>query len=310
MALSLSGTAPIVRPAKPRLRKMWPAIRGWLFIGPVVVGTFLFNVLPLLPTLYTSFTSWNGLGGPTWIGLANYQRALSGADDVFLTSLKNTIVYTIGYVPLGIVIGLALALLTNQNLPGISFFRGVFFLPVVTSLVAVGMVWRWIYNTQFGALNWGLAQIGIEGPRWLGDPVAAMAAIIMTGVWSSMGYNMVILLAGLQNIPQDLLDAAAIDGAGRWSRFRNVTLPMLTPTIFFLSILAVIGSFQVFALILVMTDGGPGSATYVYIFNLWQQAFQLRNMGYGSALAVMLFVVIAAITAFQWKMSKRWVFYQ
>jgi multiple sugar transport system permease protein len=289
---------------------MWPTIRGWLFIGPVVLGTFLFNVLPLLPTLYTSFTSWNGLGAPEWIGLENYQRALSGSDPLFVVSLQNTIVYTIGYVPLGIIVGLALALLTNQRVPGMTIFRGIIFLPVVSSLVAIGMVWRWIYNRQFGALNWGLSQIGIEGPNWLGDPAMAMIAIIITGVWASMGYNMVILLAGLQNIPQDLLDAAAVDGAGRWSRFRNVTLPMLTPTIFFLSILAVIGSFQVFTLILVMTNGGPGRATFVYIFNLWQQAFFSRNMGYGSALAVLLFVVIAAITAFQWQMSKRWVFYQ
>jgi multiple sugar transport system permease protein len=308
LSQSLSTTTPFT--ARPWFRKAWPTIRGWLFIGPVVLGTFLFNVLPLLPTFYTSFTNWNGLGAPEWIGLANYQRALGGGDDVFMKSLRNTLVYTIGFVPIGIAIGLGLAMLTNRSLPGISFFRGLFFLPVVTSLVAIGMVWRWIFNTQFGALNWMLAQVGIEGPRWLGDPTAAMIAVIITGVWSSMGYNMVILFAGLQNVPQDLLDAAAVDGAGAWSRFCNVTLPMLTPTLFFLSILAVIGSFQVFALIYVMTGGGPGSATYVYIFNLWKEAFGLRNMGYGSALAVLLFLVIAAITALQWRMSKRWVFYQ
>jgi len=293
-----------------RNRKMRAAVRGWLFVGPVVLGTFLFNVLPLIPTFYFSFTRWNGLGDPSWTGLDNYTRALSGGDDVFYTSLKNTFVYTIGYVPLGIAIGLVLALLANRPLPGMPFFRALFFLPMVTSLVAVGIVWRWIYNDRFGALNWGLGELGIDGPRWLGEPNPAMFAVIMTGVWTSMGYNMIILHAGLQSIPQDLLDAASVDGAGAWSRFRNVTLPFLSPTIFFLSILAVIGSFQVFALILIMTGGGPGSATYVYIFNLWEQAFQLRNMGYGSALAVMLFFVIAAITAFQWRMSKHWVFYQ
>lgn len=293
-----------------RYRKVWPAIRGWLFIGPVVIGTLLFNVLPLIPTFYFSLTRWNGLGDPQWTGLANYERALGGGDPLFYTSLKNTLIYTIGYVPFGIALGLVLALLVNRQLPGMPFFRALFFLPMVTSLVAVGIVWRWIFNTQFGALNWGLAQVGIEGPRWLGEPTAAMAAIIVTGVWTSMGYNMIILHAGLQSVPQDLLDAASIDGAGAWSRFRNVTLPLLTPTIFFLSILAVIGSFQVFTLVLVMTEGGPGSATYVYIYNLWHEAFQLRNMGYGSALAVLLFIAIGAITAFQWRMSKRWVFYQ
>lgn len=289
---------------------MTPVVRGWLFIGPVVLGTLLFNVLPLLPTFYASFTSWNGLGAPSWIGFSNYVRALGGEDDLFLKTLRNTLIYTIGYVPLGIAVGLALALITNVQLPGMSFFRGLFFLPVVTSLVAVGMVWRWIFNWRFGPLNWGLEQIGIEGPRWLGQPTWAMVAVIVAGVWASMGYNMVILLAGLQGIPRELLDAASVDGANTWARFRHITLPLLTPSIFFLSILSVIGSFQVFALIYVMTGGGPGSATYVYIYNIWQQAFQARNMGYASALAVLLFLVIAAITWFQWRMSKRWVHYQ
>ena len=293
-----------------RQRRAWPAVRGWLFIGPVVLGTLIFNVLPLIPTIYASFTTWNGLGAPQWVGFANYQRAFSGRDDVLLVGLKNTMLFTVGYVPFAIAVGLALALLANERLRGIIAFRALFFLPVITSVVAVGMVWRWIFNTPFGVANWGLAQVGIAGPRWLGDPTWAMIAVIIVSVWQVMGYNMVILLAGLQGVPQELLDAASIDGAGRLRRFWHITIPLLTPTIFFLSIIAVINSFQVFGLIYVMTGGGPGTATTVYVYQIWREAFQLRNMGYAAALSWLLFMVILAITWVQWRLAKRWVHYQ
>ena len=295
--------------ARPR-RRAWPAIRGWLFIGPVVLGTLIFNVLPLFPTIYASFTTWNGLGAPQWVGFANYQRAFSGRDDVLVVGLKNTMLFSLGYVPFAIAVGLALALLANERLRGIIAFRALFFLPVITSVVAVGMVWRWIFNTPFGVANWGLAQVGIAGPRWLGDPTWAMIAVIIVSVWQVMGYNMVILLAGLQGVPQELLDAASIDGAGRIRRFWHITIPLLTPTIFFLSIIAVINSFQVFGLIYVMTGGGPGTATTVYVYQIWREAFQLRNMGYAAALSWLLFMVILAITWVQWRLAKRWVHYQ
>ena len=293
-----------------RQRRTWPAIRGWLFIGPVVLGTLIFNVLPLIPTIYASFTTWNGLGAPQWVGFANYQRAFSGQDAVLLVGLKNTILFTIGYVPFAIAVGLALALLANERLRGIIAFRALFFLPVITSVVAVGMVWRWIFNSPFGVANWGLAQVGVAGPRWLGDPTWAMIAVIIVSVWQVMGYNMVILLAGLQGVPQELLDAASIDGAGRLRRFWHVTIPLLTPTIFFLSIIAVINSFQVFGLIYVMTGGGPGTSTTVYVYQIWKEGFQLRNMGYAAALSWLLFMVIMVVTWVQWRMAKRWVHYQ
>lgn len=297
--------------ATPRRKSsVWPIVRGWLFIGPVVLGTLIFNVLPLVPTVYISFTDWNGLGAPVWAGLANYRRALTGADDVFSRSLANTVLFTIGYVPVAMIVSLGLALLVNEKLRGITLFRGIFFLPVVTSVVAVGMVWRWIFNWQFGVLNWALEQVGIQGPRWLGDPSWAMISVIIVAIWHSMGYNMVILLAGLQGVPQELLDAASIDGAGTWRRFLNVTLPLITPTLFFLLIISVIGSFRVFGLIYAMTGGGPGSATYVYVYHLWHESFVLRRFGYGASMAWMLFLVIGAITWFQWWMGKRWVHYQ
>ncbi len=299
------------RPVSPQRRSTARRnlIRGWLFIAPVVLGTLIFNVLPVLPTFGLSLTAWNGLSAPTWVGLENYLRMFSG-DPLLAQSLINTILFTLGYVPFGIIVGLALALLVNRSLPGMAIFRALIFLPYVTSLVAVGIIAKWVFSDQYGVLNAMLETVGIRGPHWLGESSTAMLAVIITSVWANMGFNMVILLAGLQNVPDTLLDAAKLDGAGRWSRFVHVTIPFLTPTLFLLLILQTIGSFQVFALILVMTQGGPGQGTYVYIYHLWYEAFQMRNMGYAAAMAVILFVIIALITWAQARLSRRWVFYQ
>ncbi|MET9021861.1 sugar ABC transporter permease [Actinopolymorpha sp. NPDC004070] len=285
-------------------------LRGWMFVGPVVLGTLAFNVIPVAPTLVTSFTDWDGLSAPKFTGLANYEQMFSGSDPLFGRSLINTLIYTVGYVPVGIVIGIALALLVNNRLRGMAVIRALIFLPYVTSLVAVGVVSRWVFSDQYGIINAILAAFGITGPHWLGEPASAMAAVIVTAIWANMGFNMIIILAGLQGVPESLIEAATLDGAGRLSRFVHVTLPFLTPTIFMLSILQTIGSFQVFALILVMTGGGPGDGTYVYIYHLWYQAFTLRKMGYASALAVALFAILLAVTWIQNRLSKRWVFYQ
>jgi multiple sugar transport system permease protein len=285
-------------------------LRGWLFVGPVVLGTLLFNVVPILPTLVTSFANWNGLTAPDFVGLANYGDMVSGADPLFTRSLVNTLIYTAGFVPGGIVIGTLLALLVNNRLPGMPVFRALIFLPYVTSLVAVGIVARWVFSEQYGVVNAMLDTIGITGPHWLGERTWAMAAVIVTAVWANMGFTTVIMLAALQNVPETLIEAATLDGAGRLARFRHVTLPFLTPTIFLLLILQTIGSFQVFGLILVMTSGGPADGTYVYIYHLWYEAFTLRKMGYASALAIVLFIVLASITWLQNRLSRRWVFYQ
>nr|WP_273378319.1 sugar ABC transporter permease [Actinopolymorpha pittospori] len=234
----------------------------------------------------------------------------SGHDPLFGKSLINTVIYTVGYVPVGIIIGIALALLVNNRLRGMAVIRALIFLPYVTSLVAVGVVSRWVFSDQYGIINAILATFGITGPHWLGEPGSAMAAVIVTAIWANMGFNMIIILAGLQGVPESLTEAATLDGAGRFSRFVHVTIPFLTPTIFMLLILQTIGSFQVFALILVMTGGGPGDGTYVYIYHLWYQAFTLRKMGYASALAIVLFAVLLAVTWIQNRLSKRWVFYQ
>ncbi len=276
----------------------------------MVLGTIIFNVAPVIPTLITSFADWNGLTAPNFIGLANYKEMFSGADPLFLRSLINTAIYTIGYVPIGIVVGVVLAVLVNNRLRGMAVFRALIFLPYVTSLVAVGVVSRWVFSDQYGVINSLLATIGVTGPHWLGERGSAMIAVIITAIWANMGFNMIIILAGLQGVPESLIEAATLDGAGRLTRFLHVTVPFLTPTIFLLLILQTIGSFQVFALILVMTSGGPGDATYVYIYHLWYEAFTLRKMGYASALAVVLFAILMAVTWIQNKLSKRWVFYQ
>ena len=251
--------APDIKAAHQQLRHRGSRrrnLRGWMFIGPVVLGTLLFNVIPVAPTLVTSFTDWDGLATPTFKGLANYREMFSGQDPLFGKSLINTAIYTVGYVPVGIILGIALALLVNNRLRGMAVIRALIFLPYVTSLVAVGVVSRWVFSDQYGVINAVLASFGITGPHWLGEPGSAMAAVIATAIWANMGFNMIIVLAGLQGVPETLIEAATLDGAGRFSRFVHVTLPFLTPTIFMLLILQTIGSFQVFALILVMTGGG------------------------------------------------------
>jgi multiple sugar transport system permease protein len=285
-------------------------LRGWLFIGPVVLGTLIFNVIPVFPTIVASFTDWDGLTGPKYIGVSNYKEMFGGGDPLFWRSLLNTGIYTVAYVPVGIIVGLLLALLVNNRLKGMPVIRALIFLPYVTSLVAVGVVAKWVFSEQYGIVNVLLAKVGITGPHWLNQPTAAMTAIIVTAIWASMGFNMIIMLAGLQGVPVELLEAATLDGAGRFGRLRYVTFPFLTPTIFLLTILQTIGSFQVFALVLIMTSGGPGDATYVYIYHLWYEAFTLQRLGYASALAMVLFVVMMAVTWMQNRLSKRWVFYQ
>jgi multiple sugar transport system permease protein len=209
-------------------------------------------------------------------------------------------------------LGLLIALLLNNQIRARGFFRTLFYLPVVTPLVIAAIIWKWVYNGDFGLLNYYLIQLGIihEPLLWLADPNLAMPAVIITSVWKSVGFSMVVYLAGLQSIPEDYYDAAKVDGASIWRRFRDITLPLLTPTLFFLLITQFIASFQVFGIIYVMTRGGPANATSVYIYNLYQNAFAFGKLGYASAMAWILFVLLATFTLIQWKLQKRWVFYE
>lgn len=282
---------------------------GWLFILPVVIGVCFFQFYPILVSLYASLTNWTGLNDPSFVGLDNYTRLVT-ADRFFRLTLRNTAYYTLGSIPLSIFLALSLALLCNRAARGVYWYRTAFFAPNVTSTVAISLVWFWLYAPDVGLFNWLLSLVGIEGPAWLSSLTWAMPAVILVGVWQHVGYPMLILLAGLQGIPESLYEAAKLDGAGAVARFRAVTLPLLTPSLFFLLITQFISSFQVFGLIYVMTQGGPANATNVYIHYLYQNAFAFGRLGYASAMAWILFALIALMTFVQWNLQKRWVFYE
>jgi multiple sugar transport system permease protein len=295
----------VARTKRRRTRRQ--AVEGWVFILPVVVGILAFQLVPVLVSVYASFTNWTGLNRPRFVGLDNYLRMPS--DPLFAETVLNTLYFSIGYIPLSIVIGLLLALLCHGRLRGMRFFRTAFFVPYVVNIVAVSLVWFWFYAPTQGVINGLLSTVGIQGPEWLTDPAWAMPAVILVSVWQGVGYPMIILLGGLQGIPTSLTEAATIDGAGPLRRLWSVTLPLLSPQLFFLTITQTIASFQIFGIIFVMTEGGPAGATTVYIYYLYQNAFAFGRMGYASALAMVLFAFIGLITFVQWRLQRRWVFY-
>jgi multiple sugar transport system permease protein len=282
---------------------------GWLFILPVVFGVCFFQFYPILVSIFASLTDWTGLNEPSFIGADNYVRLFTN-DRFFRLTLRNTAYYTLGSIPLSISLALILALLCNRPMRGSYWYRTAFFAPNVTSTVAISLVWFWLYAPDVGLINWLLSLVGIKGPSWLTSVAWAMPAVIVVGVWQHVGYPMLILLAGLQGIPESLYEAAKLDGASALRRFRHVTLPLLTPSLFFLLITQFISSFQVFGLIYVMTQGGPANATNVYIHYLYQNAFAFGRLGYASAMAWVLFAIIALFTLVQWRLQKRWVFYE
>jgi multiple sugar transport system permease protein len=290
-------------------RRFHRHLEGWFFIGPVILGVLAFQFVPIVISMYSSLTRWDGLQPPTFIGLANYGQLIFN-DPFFRTTLFNTVYFTLGNIPFTMLLALGLAVLCNQKLPLTTLFRTAFFIPYVSNVVAVSIVWFWVFKPDNGILNSFLRLFGIAGPAWLTDLTWAMPAVILVSVWQGVGYPMIILLAGLQGIPEDYYDAAKVDGASILRRFRDITLPLLTPTLFFLLITQFIASFQVFGIIYVMTRGGPANATSVYIYYLYQNAFAFGKLGYASAMAWILFVLIATFTFIQWKLQKRWVFYE
>jgi multiple sugar transport system permease protein len=261
----------------------------------------------MVASLGLSFTRWDLLSPAEFVGLQNYEKMFT-RDPLFWQALKVTAIYTIFYVPIELAGGLLLAMIMNQKLRFRNAFRTIYYLPSVLPGVAFVVLWMWILNPNAGLLNTLLSYVGIDGPRWLADPDWALPALLMMSLWG-LGRSMVIYLAGLQGIPVHLYEAAAIDGAGRWQAFRKITLPMLTPTIFFTLVLSIISTFQTFTSAFVATDGGPLDSTLFYVLYLYRQAFQFFNMGYASALAWVLFVVILALTLIIVRSSDRWVFY-
>lgn len=296
------------RAARPRLRAAQrEALTFYLCISPWLVGLLIFVLGPMLSSLAISFTRWDLLTPPRFVGLRNYERMI--ADPLFWQSIKVTALYTLLYVPTELIGGLALALLMNQPVRGIAIFRTIFYLPSVISGVAFVVVWMWIFHPEAGLLNAALALVGITGPRWLIDPDTALIALWMMSLWG-LGRTAVIYLAGLKSVPKELHDAARIDGANPWQAFRHITIPLLTPTIFFNLVLSLIATFQTFTSAFVATNGGPLDATLFYVLYLYRQAFERFNMGYASALAWVLFLIILGLTMLVVRTSDRWVYYE
>lgn len=281
------------------LRRYGPS---YLFILPNYLGVLVFLVFPVLFAFYLSFQSWNGLTAPVFVGLQNFAGLLR--DGVFWITLRNTAVYTLLTVPTGVVISLGVAALLNQRVRGLTVFRTAMFIPVVTSALAVAVIWKWIFDYQNGLVNDLLGLFHLPQVPWLSDPFWAMIGIAIIGVWQNFGLTSIILLAALQQVPSQLLEAASIDGAGPWRRFQTITVPLIMPAIVFVSITSFISSFQVFAQVYYMTNGGPNYGTTVMTLLIFQRAFQQNRFGEASALAYILFAIIFLVTMAQLRLSR------
>lgn len=277
---------------------------GWSFILPNFLGFATFTLIPVCAAILLAFMKWDAVGSPTWVGLANFQKMIG--NETFWIALRNTFAYAIGHVPLTLAFALGLALILNRALKGIGFFRVAVFFPYITSLVAVAVVWNMLFNPSMGPVNQFLQMIGIANPPgWTTSTTWSMPAVIITSVWRDMGYYMILYLAGLQAIPSETYEAAAMDGANAWQRFWNVTLPALRPTTFFVMVMLTVSSFKVFDLIIVMTDGGPGRSTTVLSQIIYREGIIEGRFGYSSAISLVLFVIVLSITVLQFKIQQR-----
>ncbi|WP_087132193.1 carbohydrate ABC transporter permease [Microbacterium esteraromaticum] len=296
--------APPVR--RPR-RRMRYALTVLAFLLPSAVPLALFTVYPMFGALWTSLHEWNLLAPMKWVGFDNYVHLVQ--DPTTQRAFLNTLYYLVGYLPLVYVGGVALALALNVRLRGRNILRGVYFLPVVTSWIVVALVWRWLLNPSVGIVNATLAVFGIDGPGWWADPAWSMPSIILASAWKDLGFVMIILLAGLQSIPQEMYEAAKVDGAGPWRRLFNVTLPLLSPSTFFVVVISLINGFQVFDQVYAMTGGGPAGSSTVVVQQIYDLTFRYGAAGEASALSWMLFVLVLGVTVVQIVGQKRWVTY-
>jgi multiple sugar transport system permease protein len=307
MMRTMKLSAKATNPSK-RRRQLSKNLVAYSFILPNLLGFAIFTLVPIVFSMGLAFTSWDGANNITWVGLENF-RGLQ-EDKTFKIALYNTLWYVITTVPLTMVCSLGLAALLNQPIRGRNIFRTIYFFPYVASLVAVAVVWNMLFFPSAGPVNELLRSLGVQNPpRWSASVDWAMPTVVMASVWRGAGYYMLIYLAALQGIPAILYEAAEIDGAGAWQKFRYVTVPMLTPATFFISIMLTISCFKVFDLILVMTNGGPGRATNVLVFYTYNTAFRQFKFGYSSAIAMVLFALVMGITIIQFLMEKRWVEY-
>jgi multiple sugar transport system permease protein len=295
---------------KPK-RRGWQAraeaINAYVFMSPVILGLLLFTLGPMIISLALSFSDYNLLNDFKLIGVGNYTKLLN--EELFWQSLKISAIYSAVSVPLGLVISLFLAILLNKKIRGIYVFRSMYYLPTVISGVGVAMLWRWIFNGKHGIINNLLGMVGVKGPNWLLDEQWALVALIITSVWG-VGGTMLIFLAGLQSIPYELMEAAEIDGANRWSQFRHITLPLLSNVTFFNLVLGIIGALQYFTDAYVITGGGPNNATLFIAVYLYRHAFQYLNFGYAAAISWVLFLIVMLLTLLVFRSSPMWVFYE
>jgi len=282
---------------------------GYIFLTPWLLGLIIFWIGPILASAYFSLMEYDVLSPPQYIGIDNYVRAFTG-DKLFWPSLWRTLYYSLVSVPIGVFGSLLLAIVLNQKIKGTNVFRTLFFLPHLTPAVALAVLWIWLFHPSVGPINLMLGWIGVDGPGWLTAKQWALPALIIISLWAGLGGNtMLIFLAGLQGVPQELMEAAEIDGAGPFSKFRNVTLPMISPTLLFNIILGIIGALKVFTLAFVATQGGPSYSTWFYALHIYQQAFAYFRMGYGAALAWVFVLVLLIFTYLQLNLSRRWVYY-
>ncbi|MEZ4521076.1 MAG: sugar ABC transporter permease [Thermomicrobiales bacterium] len=291
---------------RPRTRRQRERRRLLLFTLPWIMGFLLIHAIPMVMAFGLSLTDWVFTDAPSWRGIDHYQTLVG--DDLFWTALRNSAYYAGVTVPGGVIIALGLALLLNRDWAGMGMFRTILFMPALVSGVSIAMVWGWLFNPRFGAVNSALRRIGLEGPGWLGDPSWAMPVLISLGLWS-IGGTMLIYLAGLQSIPQELYDAAKLDGAGRWAATRHVTLPMISSVTFFLLVVGMITALQLFTPAYVLTNGGPENATLTLPLYIYQNAFTFQKFGYGATLTVVLILLTMIITLAQVTLARRWVFY-
>ncbi|MFB5662340.1 carbohydrate ABC transporter permease [Alteribacillus sp. HJP-4] len=286
-----------------RSRKWW----GYLLIAPQMIGLIAFSLLPFIFVFGLSFTEWNGFGTREFVGFQNYIDQFTSP--IFRTALLNTLIFSLIYIPGSVVAGLFVALALHK-IKGRNFYRFFYFAPVVTSSVAVGVIWMFLLDSNVGFVNQILAVFGINGPDWLTDSAWVLVSIAILSIWWQLGFNMIIFLAGLQSIPATFYEAAEIDGASPFRKFYNITLPLLTPTIFFVTVMAVISSFQVFDQAFVITEGGPGKASYTVVYHIYERAFEYFEFGTSSAATMLLFIIILTFTLIQLHYSRKWVHYE
>jgi len=311
-ATATTGTTAPAPPAtarrgRPVAAKLKYALTVVAFLLPSALPLVWFTFVPMVQALWTSFHSWNLLSPMRWVGLDNYAHLVS--DPETQRAFANTVYYIVGYLPLVYFGGLALALALNAAIPMRGFLRGIYFLPVVTSWIVVALVWRWLLNPSVGIVNHLLGLVGIDGPGWWTDPAWAMPSIILASAWKDLGFVMIILLAGLQAIPQDLYEAARVDGAGWWARLWYVTIPMLSPSTFFVVVISLINGFQVFDQVYAMTGGGPAGASTVIVQQVYDLTFRYSQAGMASALSWLLFLVVLGVTIVQMVGQRKWVNY-